>query len=978
MLKDNVEVTKLWVKIDNGSFAQVSGYVGDGASTEYSYALSEGDHTYTFKAQDAAGNESGLSVFHVKLDTVKPEFGPLSYENKAATLWQWVIGRKSLIIRVPVSENGSGVSQIHYTMTPMDAAGNPDSSREEQKSAAIKDGAAEIVFPQDSAYQGFRGQIVINCSDLAGNAADSITVGMEDGASGVIVEDTAPVISVLADREPSDMTAAMQNGTALSEQYYETAPALLVTVADDTDNSIVAGIASVTYQIDEKAAESVTINKDAMKTTVSFTIPSSKIPAGVTTISIVAKDNAGNESAETYTLKVKGPERKPEARIDYGKEKLTNLIANAEYRINDISYIADAQGCVPIGEAWMGMTLAIVKCGNGSETLDSDEQSVTIPARPRTPSPTALDETGPNRKDGRLIGLDVGAVYRVSTDNGATWKEMTTNTGGVLTGLSPGSYLVQKAATATGFASKPSTSLVKVEAYRISVVFMVDGGEYTTVYTTYGESITEIPKVPQKPDAGTQKYIGEWCDAQGNPVDFTNIKADMTVYAVHTKAYAVTLQQGAGYRLTASFGNAGYVKEGDNCGFTFTLSSGYRKKADFAVKINGVKVELTGGGSYTITDVREDKTVTVEGIEQIPSASGNQGSGGSHSSGNNGDDSNGGSDSPAGVSSSHGGNTSDNGNGMGTSKTTGGGNTTEGGRTETESSSSDRDGGTVRNGNQTGENAADRQGIPEGEEVLTVSASIENGRIIIPDNADVTVQAIPTGNAGGMANTSTILKLDDGAVVVTVICTEQECTAGVEDTVTVANAVLTQTHMELVSNGEIIEIRIDVKDISSQVPEQDKEIIESGIASYSEEIPDLTLGMYVDISMFVRAGQEDWQAVTQTAEPIAAVIGIPVKLREDSREYYIIRAHDGEYTLMEDMDDASDTITISTDRFSSYAIAWQETEDGGSRCRLCHICPTFLGICCFVWLAIAVAVILVVFVIMMRRRREEEGTEING
>lgn len=118
--------------------------------------------------------------------------------------------------------------------------------------------------------------------------------------------------------------------------------------------------------------------------------------------------------------------------------------------------------------------------------------------------------------------------------------------------------------------------------------------------------------------------------------------------------------------------------------------------------------------------------------------------------------------------------------------------------------------------------------------------------------------------------------------------------------------------------------------------------------------------------------------MTQTAEPIAAVIGIPAKLREDSREYYIIRAHDGEYTLMEDMDDASDTITISTDRFSSYAIAWQETEDGGSRCRLCHICPTFLGICCFVWLAIAVAVILVVFVIMMRRRREEEGTEING
>lgn len=35
---------------------------------------------------------------------------------------------------------------------------------------------------------------------------------------------------------------------------------------------------------------------------------------------------------------------------------------------------------------------------------------------------------------------------------------------------------------------------------------------------------------------------------------------------------------------------------------------------------------------------------------------------------------------------------------------------------------------------------------------------------------------------------------------------------------------------------------------------------------------------------------------------------------------------------MSDMDDEPGTITISTDKFSSYAIAWQETGSAGGSC----------------------------------------------
>ncbi len=109
-------------------------------------------------------------------------------------------------------------------------------------------------------------------------------------------------------------------------------------------------------------------------------------------------------------------------------------------------------------------------------------------------------------------------------------------------------------------------------------------------------------------------------------------------------------------------------------------------------------------------------------------------------------------------------------------------------------------------------------------------------------------------------------------------------------------------------------------------------------------------------------------------------IGIPEELRGDGREYCIIRAHDGKYTLLEDMDDVPDTITVVTDMHSSYAIAYRQADGMGSsiinetgKCGLCHICPTFLGICCFVWLGLTVAVVLVaVFVVLGRKEETEE------
>lgn len=225
-----------------------------------------------------------------------------------------------------------------------------------------------------------------------------------------------------------------------------------------------------------------------------------------------------------------------------------------------------------------------------------------------------------------------------------------------------------------------------------------------------------------------------------------------------------------------------------------------------------------------------------------------------------------------------------------------------------------------------------------------------------------------------MSGTGTALKLGDGTVIVTVVCEEQEYTAEVADTAAIPDAVLAPEQLQSVNDGETIEIRIDVKDISGNVSEQDKGVIENGIEEYRKELPELILGMYVDISIFMKIGGGDWNAVTRTQEPVEVVIGIPPKLQGADRVFYIIRAHEGEYTLLADMDEEPDTITIRTDMFSTYAIAYEQTGGAGEshKCGLCHICPTFLGICCFVWLAIVMAAGLGVWIVVRRSRKEEK------
>ena len=61
------------------------------------------------------------------------------------------------------------------------------------------------------------------------------------------------------------------------------------------------------------------------------------------------------------------------------------------------------------------------------------------------------------------------------------------------------------------------------------------------------------------------------------------------------------------------------------------------------------------------------------------------------------------------------------------------------------------------------------------------------------------------------------------------------------------------------------------------------------------------------------------------------------------------------------------------------SVLYEQTEERGTaeaegkaKCGLCHMCPTFLGICYFIWLAVMIAAIIIVLIILRRKREEDE------
>lgn len=976
-LNDQVGVTELYVRIDNGAYTKISGFTG--GSTQYSYAVMEGNHSYQFYARDAAGNESAKSaVFTLKLDTAKPVIGELTYENKVTNLLNWIIGKKSLIIHVPVVDAGSGVTQISYTMTPVGADGNQDSSRAETKKVSVtKNGngeaEAQITFAED-----FKGTIIITCSDAAGNTADSVTVGTNGG--GVIVEDNAPKIHFTV------------NGGAISENYYDKAPDILVSVSDDrndvSSSVITGGIQSVTWQIGSGTERSDNKNYTAgIVKNSTFTIKASEIPTGETKIIVTATDNAGNEASKSVTVKVKGPEAAPGAVIKFMDETLTGLVTNAEYKINSSVKTADENGVIPIESSWIGTTISIVRKGNGSTTIDSDAQNLSIPARPKAPTPKLVSCTDTS------ITLQTTSNVQYRMENG-TWQSSNTFSG--LTPKTKYTFEAYYPATISSFRSLAGNAVIatrlsapaedgtgslvivdyeketfiisgQVEAFRDAACTQPielnednDVADYIggTIYIRYPADedfpesaaipvpIKSRPNVPAigyrnetYPGAGdgiitglTEGIIYEISSDGGNTwtdaaLSGTEIKGlDPGRYQVRVKAGEENFQSEVSNIVdvgttppteeTTPQAEIGYgdgaltgLKPGEKYKVSYTAEDGTTHTQEYAADESGtirfeeewygqtIEIIKSGNGMDKADSAPQRLSVPARPQPPKPNASGESGSGKNNGS----------------ISNLMPGETYE------ISK--------DGGATWEEVEADE--GGQIKNqkpGNyEIRVKATDDVFYSESVKVSVPAYPSQSG----DNGADADGKSDGAGSGSGDDSG----KEEDSAAGKNTgkILKEVENNENAPDTQfsmttdELAAIVLTDTERQLVEKGTNVKIFLIVEDATDSTSRQDKAIIDN-------EKGEFDVGQYLDISLFKIIGSSS-EKIAKTNGMIGIIIDIPDELKNlgstETREFAVIRVHNGEAVILDDLDTNEDTVTIETNLFSSYALLYRDVPNNG-------------------------------------------------
>jgi hypothetical protein len=130
--------------------------------------------------------------------------------------------------------------------------------------------------------------------------------------------------------------------------------------------------------------------------------------------------------------------------------------------VNGAAKTADASGTIAIESGWLGTTVSIVKKGNGTTTIDSTAQSLTIPARPAAPSVSG--------GAGKITGTTAALEY--SANGTSDWTTCSTTN----TIVAAGTYYVR--------VKQAGNSFTGINSTQITVTPPIGTGSVTIQYWT--------------------------------------------------------------------------------------------------------------------------------------------------------------------------------------------------------------------------------------------------------------------------------------------------------------------------------------------------------------------------------------------------------------------------------------------------------------------------------------------------------------
>ncbi len=219
--------------------------------------------------------------------------------------------------------------------------------------------------------------------------------------------------------------------------------------------------------------------------------------------------------------------------------------------------------------------------------------------------------------------------------------------------------------------------------------------------------------------------------------------------------------------------------------------------------------------------------------------------------------------------------------------------------------------------------------IKDGEHIVpNTEYTVEYSNNVKPGIANVEIKNVDGGNYIIETTELTFVIIEPGTVDYIEPETPNANNAKVTETPeeVIAKINLTEEDVDNIKHGKDIDVYLEVKDISSSIQASDKKAIE-------EKLGKDNLGLYLDVSLFKKIEGEDPTKITETKEPITISFELPDELINNNskveRTYKVLRLHDGVVEELEVKVNGK-TATFETDKFSTYALTYADTEKTSS------------------------------------------------
>ena len=141
-----------------------------------------------------------------------------------------------------------------------------------------------------------------------------------------------------------------------------------------------------------------------------------------------------------------------------------------------------------------------------------------------------------------------------------------------------------------------------------------DGTADENSFYEYGATLIYNGQTPSK--EGDAQYSYEftgWSPAIADGTTVSSAALYSATFAPVLNYYTVTLPQENGYSINYT-GNTSIPYNGD-FSFTIDFDEGYYSGENFVVKVNGTAIQSDDNGVFNITDITDNKQITIEGVE---------------------------------------------------------------------------------------------------------------------------------------------------------------------------------------------------------------------------------------------------------------------------------------------------------------------------------------------------------------------------